>query len=1442
MKDLSDAALSAAQAQQTLALPKGLELNSDYRSYSDAAFSSSGTPFIVSNEVVTWEKGKPVFLGSFKDIHISAFAISRKNVPIAAFTATTSSGKQRFMTAQWLNGRWMSMGEVTYRNLGSPIFTKGQLLETKTGWYYISRFARDCEPFGCPDTHVYFFDGKAWRVLPSFETGQSLVLTTVTSALSGTGELFVIVGTQSKNVSAEEEYPAKGVSEIAVYKTNGKTWQLTGKFPVSRSILALGTDSKGQVTLARVQNKQLIMQRWTGKTWLLVGQTPIINDIKKEDVESRLAFDAQGNAFISIEEQYYENPSNTNITILSRLFVRRANGTWQSASFGSSWLRVARVGNGVRVVSARGNQVVIQDSAKILSGTAGSTATQPIPQKIPAIPSGTTIIYDPFADEANSYKPNSSEIQFLKNLILNQTKNYWDKKDDRGFCNGDNFEIYDRIQGSFTRENARQTAYLYLFCINGEPWWNYSGVAIIENNKLIFNWAFQSAIYKLMVFRDINQNGKNEIGLVNGMVHMGYIIGDLSIVEITDNGVRDIISFSTDNANCGTVGQKLNAEVQRITVKVGSSPIFYSETFKALSPCQNRSKWQRTSGPKPLVAKNTAVSREGIIFYENPNSWLLETWYNLEQPLIVEIRLDENQFSVTMDGKTYLAAIRNNNFIFRRGNQEIKLRLDTKAERLYLGSERFTNNKQFAAETHESRVRAFTLQVFQRAYAQLARNQKILNSDCIPNLFGILAPKSVLTCRLVYDTSTRRVRVEASAHLRQEKIVLDGINFPYLNSAYENAEIQGNWYIDFKTKFANSNAERVSLAYNLLFYRPKEDLDMGRLVYSSENGDVCTYKIQWIQRYGYAIEAKLFFMQANRIANSCRVPVDAFNDSRFWLYWNPESKQLSTQLSPVTQAQVLSLVESVSNVKFTNQFVKLNPQDFTSSERQKSFTENSLSAALVTTPIQPTKRIPIIFVHGWQVFNDALNSAQSPNLTTPQIADWGKFLAQVSQVPELTDVFDFYTFGYDSSQRVKTNGQRLSQQIALYFQQPVALIGFSMGGLISDVAKQTSPKSVGAVVSMNTPYRGSRWVLCKEKNSGECMQVEVQKSEIDALLLAIKAATNLPLADPRTLERFLSLITEKDGTRDLTWQSGSRKFLKVPLSSMESNPFLESLNSTRSYPKDYLAIGSAIGSLPSYGGHDAVVTLASQFAAENYDDVPVQVITDVCAPELYKTQMWTFCIDAQQTAFQQGARNATFPWFEPISAGLIRTSAFFATALPEWFQHAHIGGGTKNNPRAIEAALNFVYTKLYSATTQNLANPQSLSTSSRTIAQATIYANQGWTATGIQVQQGANLEINAQGKWGNGQYYNDLGEIFTPMYGPDGANPTESGFTYPLSGAGIKVGALIGKIGNRGTPFLVGEKFNGIAKESGELYFTINDDLTTLSDNQGSVSVTVVKR
>lgn len=146
---------------------------------------------------------------------------------------------------------------------------------------------------------------------------------------------------------------------------------------------------------------------------------------------------------------------------------------------------------------------------------------------------------------------------------------------------------------------------------------------------------------------------------------------------------------------------------------------------------------------------------------------------------------------------------------------------------------------------------------------------------------------------------------------------------------------------------------------------------------------------------------------------------------------------------------------------------------------------------------------------------------------------------------------------------------------------------------------------------------------------------------------------------------------------------------------------------------------------------------------------------------------------------------------------------------------------------ALSAALLALTAPAPAALAQTMQRAQQIAPVS---AAAAVPAAGGWTRTGVTVRAGQRLELAAKGDW---------------SAGGSAATANADGFSARTAGAlmpGANVGALIGKIGERGQPFAVGVSYAGVAAADGELLLAFNDDPQFVGDNSGRMAVQVVVR
>jgi hypothetical protein len=127
-----------------------------------------------------------------------------------------------------------------------------------------------------------------------------------------------------------------------------------------------------------------------------------------------------------------------------------------------------------------------------------------------------------------------------------------------------------------------------------------------------------------------------------------------------------------------------------------------------------------------------------------------------------------------------------------------------------------------------------------------------------------------------------------------------------------------------------------------------------------------------------------------------------------------------------------------------------------------------------------------------------------------------------------------------------------------------------------------------------------------------------------------------------------------------------------------------------------------------------------------------------------------------------------------------------------------------------------------------------------------VAANLAWQDSGIMVTQGSPTTLTityVSGEWTADPNTNG-GALYNAMGCPN-LNVPDNQTAYPI--VGVPMGALVGKIGSNGTPFLIGNGPEIVTSSTGgELYLCINDDLTGaygagLKDNSGSLNIAITQ-
>lgn len=115
-------------------------------------------------------------------------------------------------------------------------------------------------------------------------------------------------------------------------------------------------------------------------------------------------------------------------------------------------------------------------------------------------------------------------------------------------------------------------------------------------------------------------------------------------------------------------------------------------------------------------------------------------------------------------------------------------------------------------------------------------------------------------------------------------------------------------------------------------------------------------------------------------------------------------------------------------------------------------------------------------------------------------------------------------------------------------------------------------------------------------------------------------------------------------------------------------------------------------------------------------------------------------------------------------------------------------------------------------------------------------AGAGWADSGFYVEAGQEVTVTAYG-----QAVTAPINVYGPgsVSGPDGQWHICPNYdnSPPCAMENTPYGALVGKIGEDGTPFLIGSDYTFTADSSGDLYLAVNDLLPYYQDNYGNYMV-----
>lgn len=147
------------------------------------------------------------------------------------------------------------------------------------------------------------------------------------------------------------------------------------------------------------------------------------------------------------------------------------------------------------------------------------------------------------------------------------------------------------VEGSFTKPNSSQKAFLYTLCSSGSSHFGVGGMVIFENEKAVSHYVYgENGLDQGMIsLSDINKDGMDELVLLDFQVHQGYGGGAISIVSFPNGTFNYIGNASTFSGDSGAVEDEKNtkADAYDIFVQPDVNPVFYRDSYQKKGNAKN---------------------------------------------------------------------------------------------------------------------------------------------------------------------------------------------------------------------------------------------------------------------------------------------------------------------------------------------------------------------------------------------------------------------------------------------------------------------------------------------------------------------------------------------------------------------------------------------------------------------------------------------------------------------------------------------------------------------------------------------------------------------------------------------------------------------------------------------------------------------------------------
>lgn len=149
--------------------------------------------------------------------------------------------------------------------------------------------------------------------------------------------------------------------------------------------------------------------------------------------------------------------------------------------------------------------------------------------------------------------------------------------------------VYNSVEGAFTKPNSKQKAFLYAVCELGRGF-GVGGILIVENDTVAAHYVGQISWGSVLsTLPDINKNEVSEIVISGGGSGQGYTSNSIELLDFKAGNLNVLGETETYSDNSGAVenDSKARTTAYKISVQPANNPVFFRETYDKKGNAKN---------------------------------------------------------------------------------------------------------------------------------------------------------------------------------------------------------------------------------------------------------------------------------------------------------------------------------------------------------------------------------------------------------------------------------------------------------------------------------------------------------------------------------------------------------------------------------------------------------------------------------------------------------------------------------------------------------------------------------------------------------------------------------------------------------------------------------------------------------------------------------------